>query len=126
MPTYVYRCLECGQQFEVQQSFSDAPITTHGCGGPVRKVFTPVGVTFKGSGFYKTDSRGSKAKSTTTATSGEAGTSDSPSTTSGGVTGGSDSSSGTGTSSGDRAGSSGGSSGSGSSGSSGGSTPGSS
>lgn len=123
MPTYVYRCLECGQQFEVQQSFSDAPITTHGCGGPVRKVFTPVGVTFKGSGFYKTDSRGSKAKSTTTATSGESGTSDSPSTTS---AGGSDSSSGAGTSSGDGAGSSGGSSGSGSSGSSGSSTPGSS
>ncbi|MEZ5232176.1 MAG: FmdB family zinc ribbon protein [Acidimicrobiales bacterium] len=68
MPTYVYKCLECSQQFDVQQSFSDATLTEHTCPScgqprPVRKVFTPVGVTFKGSGFYKTDSRGSGSKS---------------------------------------------------------------
>ena len=59
MPTYVYRCLQCEQRFELQQSFSDAPASACVvCGqGPVKKVFTPVGVTFKGSGFYKTDSR---------------------------------------------------------------------
>lgn len=58
MPTYVYRCAACDETFEVFQSFSDPAITTHdGCGGDVRKVFQPSGVVFKGSGFYKTDSR---------------------------------------------------------------------
>lgn len=65
MPTYVYRCLECDKRFEVQQSFSDAPLSTCNCEkqAPVKKVFLPVGVTFKGSGFYKTDSRGSSGSS---------------------------------------------------------------
>ena len=68
MPTYVYRFVDTGETIEVQQSFDDAALTeaTHPTTGdvmPVRKVFTPVGVTFKGGGFYKTDSRGKKATS---------------------------------------------------------------
>lgn len=60
MPVYEYRCRACGHQFEIQQSFSDEPLTEcPECGGDLRKVFTPVGITFKGSGFYKTDSRSS-------------------------------------------------------------------
>ena len=59
MPTYEYACTECGDRTEVVQSFSDAPPTTCTvCGGPLRKVFSPVGIVFKGSGFYRTDSRG--------------------------------------------------------------------
>ena len=64
MPTYEYRCGECGQHVEVVQSFSDAPLTECGaCGGPLRKVFAPVGIVFKGSGFYKTDNRAGRSKS---------------------------------------------------------------
>ena len=59
MPTYEYACTECGDRTEVVQSISDAPLTTCTvCGGPLRKVFSPVGIVFKGSGFYRTDSRG--------------------------------------------------------------------
>lgn len=58
MPTYEYACDKCGHQFEVVQSFSDAPIDKcPKCAGEVKKVFSNVGVVFKGSGFYKTDSR---------------------------------------------------------------------
>lgn len=58
MPTYAYRCKECGHEFDIHQSFSDAPLTTcEECGGQLRKLFNSVGVTFKGSGFYRTDSR---------------------------------------------------------------------
>lgn len=58
MPTYEYRCTECGEDLEAVQKFSDAPLTTcPACGGNLRKVFNPVGVVFKGSGFYRTDSR---------------------------------------------------------------------
>ena len=62
MPTYQYRCTECGEDLEAVQKFSDAPLTTcPACGGRLRKVFNAVGVVFKGSGFYRTDSRnGSK------------------------------------------------------------------
>jgi len=67
MPTYVYRFIDTGETIEVRQSFDDAALTEapHPSDGKprrVKKVFTPVGVTFKGSGFYKTDS-GSGAKS---------------------------------------------------------------
>ena len=63
MPTYEYACTECGDRTEVVQSISDAPRTTCTvCGGPLRKVFSPVGIVFKGSGFYRTDSRGKPAK----------------------------------------------------------------
>ncbi len=58
MPTYAYACTSCGHEFEVVQSISDPTVTTcESCSGPVRKVFHPVGVAFKGSGFYRTDSR---------------------------------------------------------------------
>ena len=68
MPTYEYACTECGERTEVVQSISDAPLATCPvCGGVVRKVFSPVGIVFKGSGFYKTDSRG---KPSTTKTDG--------------------------------------------------------
>ena len=58
MPTYEYACRDCGSHLEVVQSFSDDPLTEcpH-CGGSLRKVFGSIGITFKGSGFYKTDSR---------------------------------------------------------------------
>lgn len=74
MPTYVYKFTDTGETIEVQQAFSDATLTEypHPADGTVRavkKVFMPVGVTFKGSGFYKTDSRGSGSKSSTSATS---------------------------------------------------------
>ncbi|MFS8481403.1 MAG: FmdB family zinc ribbon protein [Acidimicrobiia bacterium] len=60
MPTYEYRCTDCGELHEVVQSFSDAPLTTcPSCSGALKKVFSPVGISFKGSGFYKTDSRSS-------------------------------------------------------------------
>jgi putative FmdB family regulatory protein len=62
MPTYEYACTECGDRTEVVQSISDAPLTTCTvCGGRLRKVFSPVGIVFKGSGFYRTDSRGKPA-----------------------------------------------------------------
>ena len=58
MPTYEYACTECGNRIEVVQSISEAPLTTCTvCGGTLRKVFSPVGIVFKGSGFYRTDSR---------------------------------------------------------------------
>jgi putative FmdB family regulatory protein len=58
MPTYEYACTQCGQHVEVFQRLSEAPLETCGaCGGPLRKVFHPAGIVFKGSGFYATDSR---------------------------------------------------------------------
>ena len=58
MPTYEYTCTECGEQVEVVQKFTDDPLTVcTACGGRLRKVFSPVGIVFKGSGFYRTDSR---------------------------------------------------------------------
>ena len=58
MPTYQYACTECGDQLEVVQKFSDDPLTVcPACEGRLRKVFSPVGIVFKGSGFYRTDSR---------------------------------------------------------------------
>ncbi len=61
MPTYQYACTECAERLEVVQSFSDEPLTVcASCGGRIRRVFFPVGIVFKGSGFYRTDSRASK------------------------------------------------------------------
>jgi putative FmdB family regulatory protein len=58
MPTYEYSCTECGEHFDVVQSFRDDPLTECAlCGGQLRKVFGSIGIVFKGSGFYKTDSR---------------------------------------------------------------------
>jgi putative FmdB family regulatory protein len=58
MPTYEYACTSCRKHLEVVQSMSDPPLTECGtCGGTLRKVFSPIGIVFKGSGFYRTDSR---------------------------------------------------------------------
>ena len=58
MPTYQYTCTDCGEPVEALQKFSDPPLTVcAACGGRLRKVFSPVGIVFKGSGFYRTDSR---------------------------------------------------------------------
>ena len=75
MPTYQYACVDCGEELEAVQKFSDDPLTEcPNCGGKLRKVFSAVGVVFKGSGFYRNDSRsastggssnGSKSSGTT-------------------------------------------------------------
>ncbi len=58
MPTYEYACKSCGEHLEVVQSFKDAPLTEcPACGGSLRKVFGSIGIVFKGTGFYRTDSR---------------------------------------------------------------------
>ncbi|WP_420118220.1 FmdB family zinc ribbon protein [Micromonospora sp.] len=111
VPTYQYACTACGHQLEAVQSFSDEPLTEcPACEGRLRKVFNSVGVVFKGSGFYRTDSRasGSEGKS------GAAKSPKSEGSSSGGDSSGSGSSSNSGSSS-----SSGGSSGSGGSSASG-------
>ncbi len=92
MPTYAYRCADCGHAFDVQQSFTDDALSVcPECGGSLRKVFSAVGVVFKGSGFYRNDSRpsnGSKSSSSTSSAAGSKSTADSssssttPSTTS--------------------------------------------
>ena len=70
MPTYEYACTKCGESLEAVQSFSDAPLTKcPACKGKLRKVFSPVGVVFKGSGFYKTDSRSGKSTVSSNGTS---------------------------------------------------------
>lgn len=62
MPTYEYQCTVCSERLEVVQRFSDDPLTTcEPCGGALRRVFHPVGVVLKGSGFYATDNRSGKA-----------------------------------------------------------------
>ncbi len=75
MPTYEYACRSCGQGLEVVQSFTDDPLTEcPQCGGQLRKVFGNVGIAFKGSGFYKNDSRSSaKSGSSSTAAGGNEG-----------------------------------------------------
>jgi putative FmdB family regulatory protein len=65
MPTYQYACSVCGHEFELVQSFSEEPISVcPECKGEVRKVYANVGVVFKGTGFYKTDSRPSSSPNT--------------------------------------------------------------
>ncbi|NDF68665.1 MAG: FmdB family transcriptional regulator [Actinobacteria bacterium] len=87
MPTYVYRFLDTGETIEIRQSFDDEPLTEapHPSDGrmrPVKKVFTPVGITFKGSGFYKTDSgSGSKTAKSASDSSGATNTAASGGTT---------------------------------------------
>jgi putative FmdB family regulatory protein len=84
VPTYEYRCKACGHELEIVQRFSDDALTRcESCGADqLRKVFGSVGISFKGSGFYKNDSRG-KSSSTTPSTAGEKTTSSSDSTGSG-------------------------------------------
>ena len=68
MPVYEYACKACGQHLEVAQSFKDEPLTAcPACGGTLRKVFGSIGISFKGSGFYRTDSRTPSGKPTGTA-----------------------------------------------------------
>jgi putative FmdB family regulatory protein len=75
VPTYEYRCKDCGNDLEVVQAFTDDALTMcEVCGGRLRKLFGNVGIAFKGSGFYKNDSRG---KSTSTAANGDKASSDS-------------------------------------------------
>ncbi|GAA3201468.1 FmdB family zinc ribbon protein [Actinocorallia longicatena] len=65
MPTYQYACNDCGEGLEVVQKFTDDALTEcPNCGGQLRKVFSAVGIVFKGSGFYRNDSRGSGKSST--------------------------------------------------------------
>ena len=63
MPTYAYACKECGHRFEAVQSFADPTLTEcPECGGALRKEYGSIGVTFNGSGFYRTDSRAGAGK----------------------------------------------------------------
>ncbi|CAN3982389.1 FmdB family zinc ribbon protein [Kitasatospora purpeofusca] len=88
MPTYQYQCTECGNGLEAVQKFTDEPLTTcPDCQGRLRKVFSAVGVVFKGSGFYRTDSRSSSSSSV-----GSGSSSSSSSTSSSGSSSGSSSS----------------------------------
>ena len=87
MPTYVYKFTETGETIEVQQDFSDATLTearhpVDGTMRPVKKVFTPMGITFKGGGFYKTDSGSGSSSSTAASTSSTTSTDTSSSSTS--------------------------------------------
>jgi putative FmdB family regulatory protein len=80
VPTYQYSCTECGHFFEAVQSFSDQSLTVcPECAGRLRKVFNAVGVVFKGSGFYRTDSRGSSTSSETSTAPASTETSSTPS-----------------------------------------------
>jgi putative FmdB family regulatory protein len=87
VPTYQYTCTDCGEPVEAVQKFTDEPLTVCAvCGGRLRKVFSPVGIVFKGSGFYRTDSRNGsvpasdakkdKQPSESTSTSGSNGSAD--------------------------------------------------
>jgi putative FmdB family regulatory protein len=74
VPTYQYVCTECGGQLEAVQKFTDNALTVHDdCGGRLRKVYSPVGIVFKGSGFYRTDSRGSAPSGSSAAAKNENG-----------------------------------------------------
>jgi putative FmdB family regulatory protein len=89
VPTYQYACTECGHAFEQFQSFSeDALSVCPSCNGKLRKLFNAVGVVFKGSGFYRNDSRGSStsAATATAGTSAASSSSDSSSSTGGSTT----------------------------------------
>ncbi|MDQ4148400.1 MAG: FmdB family transcriptional regulator [Actinomycetota bacterium] len=72
MPIYEYACVDCRRHVEVRQSFFDEPLTVcEHCGGKLRRVIHPVGVVFRGSGFYSTDHRKGKAAEKETASAGE-------------------------------------------------------
>ena len=89
MPTYSYACKSCGHAFDIHQAFTDDALTVcPSCEGPLRKVFGNVGVTFKGSGFYATDSR-SAGRSTSGRSSSGSGSSESTSSSAESSSGGS-------------------------------------
>lgn len=79
MPTYEYECQSCHQRVEAVQKFSDPALTTcDACGGELKKVFSAVGIVFKGSGFYKNDSRGASSSATPPASASSATTTTTP------------------------------------------------
>ncbi|MER5909367.1 FmdB family zinc ribbon protein [Streptomyces sp. NPDC001982] len=83
MPTYQYQCTECGEGLEAVQKFTDDALTEcPNCGGRLKKVFSAVGIVFKGSGFYRNDSRGSSSSSSPSSKS-SGSSSSSPSSSSG-------------------------------------------
>ncbi len=83
MPTYSYRCTECSTAFDIQQAFTDDALTEcPTCQGKLRKLFSAVGVTFNGSGFYRTDSRAGSSSSSGSGSSGSSDSSSSGSSTS--------------------------------------------
>lgn len=87
MPTYEYSCNDCGEELEVVQSIHDDSLTVcPNCGGPLRKHFGNVGVVFKGSGFYKTDSRDKKSPAKKSAVPSKTPSESSGSSTDGGST----------------------------------------
>jgi putative FmdB family regulatory protein len=80
MPTYDYSCRSCGARFEVWQKMSDEPLTTcPTCGGEIHRIVYPVGLVFKGSGFYSTDNRKSGGNGATSATAASPASADSTS-----------------------------------------------
>ncbi|MFD5471174.1 FmdB family zinc ribbon protein [Streptomyces sp. NPDC127105] len=100
MPTYQYQCTECGDGLEAVQKFTDDALTEcPGCGGRLKKVFSAVGIVFKGSGFYRNDSRGSSSSSSPASSSKSSGSSSSGSTSGSSSSSGSSGSSSTSTSS---------------------------
>ncbi|MEV7364815.1 FmdB family zinc ribbon protein [Streptomyces sp. NPDC003737] len=95
MPTYQYQCTECGEGLEAVQKFTDDALTEcPNCGGRLKKVFSAVGIVFKGSGFYRNDSRGSSSSSSPASSKPSSSTSPSGSTSSGSTSSDSGSSSG--------------------------------
>lgn len=83
MPTYEYECQACHERVEAVQKFADPALTTcERCGGELRKIFSAVGIVFKGSGFYKNDSRGTSTSATAPAStsSGESSATSAPAT----------------------------------------------
>ncbi|MCZ1000377.1 FmdB family zinc ribbon protein [Streptomyces mirabilis] len=83
MPTYQYQCTECGEGLEAVQKFTDDALTEcPNCGGRLKKVFSAVGIVFKGSGFYRNDSRGSSSTSSPASKPSTSSASSSSSTTS--------------------------------------------
>nr|WP_274637932.1 FmdB family zinc ribbon protein [Microbacterium bovistercoris] len=79
MPTYAYACKECGHRFDAVQSFAEPALTVcPECGGPLRKQYGSIGVTFNGSGFYRTDSRKAPSSGDSSGATAPAGTSSKP------------------------------------------------
>ena len=84
MPTYTYRCTNCGHEFEARQRMTDDPLTEcPQCEGKIRRVVNSVGVVFKGQGFYVTDNRGKKAQAPSSSSKKEGGSSSDSSKSSG-------------------------------------------
>lgn len=101
MPTYQYQCTECGEGLEAVQKFTDDALTEcPACQGHLKKVFSAVGIVFKGSGFYRNDSRGSSSSSTPSSASAKSSASSSSSSSDSKASASSTSSSGSSTSSG--------------------------